>query len=81
MAIVCLGSNGPRDKTTLSAGSKTVVEAMVEHKADRRVVLSAAGVGDSWTQIGKINRADVAACLVDQIDDPANSRQAIAVTA
>ena len=50
-AIVCLGSNGLRDKTTLSTGTKTVVEAMVEHKADRLVVLSAAGVDDSWTQI------------------------------
>lgn len=137
-AIVCLGSNGLRDKTTLSAGTKTVVEAMVEHNADRLVVLSAAGVDDSWSQIPwssrllfrtmlrnlfadhhaqeelvkkspldwtivragvlkdepatgsytatntgkitKINRADVAVCLVDQLDDPANSRQAISVT-
>ena len=138
-AIVCLGSNGLRDKTTLTAGTKTVVEAMLEHEADRLVVLSAAGVDNSWTQIpwssrllfrtmlrnvfadhyaqedlvkkspldwtivraailkdepatgsytatntgkiSKINRADVAACLVDQLDDPANSRQAISVTA
>ncbi len=50
-AIVCLGSTGLRDKTTLAAGTRTVVDAMVEHRADRLVVLSAAGVDDSWKQI------------------------------
>lgn len=138
-AIVCLGSTGLRDKTTLAAGTRTVVDGMVEHRADRLVVLSAAGVDDSWKQIPwssrlvfrtmlrnlfadhhaqeaivkqspldwtivraavlkddpaagsytatntvkttKINRADVAACLVDQLDDPANNHQAISVTA
>jgi len=138
-AIVCLGSTGLRDKTTLATGTRTVVDAMVEHGADRLVVLSAAGVDDSWKQIPwssrllfrtmlrnvfadhhaqeaivkqspldwtivraavlkddpatgsytasntakiiKINRADVAACLVDQLEDAANSHQAISVTA
>ena len=138
-AIVCLGSTGLRDKATLAAGTKTVVDAMVIHGADRVVVLSAAGVDDSWKQIPwssrllfrtllrnvfadhqaqeatvkqspldwtivraavlkddpatgtysasntvkttKINRADVAACLVDQLDDPTNSKQTISVTA
>ena len=138
-AIVCLGSTGLRDKTTLAAGTRIVVDAMVEHGVDRLVVLSAAGVDDSWKQIPwssrllfrtmlrnvfadhhaqeaivkqspldwtivraavlkddpatgsytatntakttKINRADVAACLVDQLDDPAKNRQAISVTA
>lgn len=138
-AIVCLGSTGLRDKTTLSAGTKTVVDAMIEHEADRLVVLSAAGVDESWKQIPwssrllfrtmlrnvfadhhaqeaivkqspldwtiiraavlkddpatgsynatntgkitKINRADVATCLVDQLDNPTNSRHAISVTA
>ncbi len=137
--IVCLGSTGLGDKTTLTAGTKNVVDAMVEHGAKRLVVLSAAGVDDSWRQIPwssrllfrtmlrnvfadhhaqeklvkqssldwtivraavlkdepatgsyiasntakstKINRADVAACLVDQLDDPTYSRQAISVTA
>ncbi len=137
--IVCLGSTGLGDKTTLTAGTKNVVDAMVEHGAKRLVVLSAAGVDDSWRQIpwssrllfrtmlrnvfadhhaqeklvkqspldwtivraavlkdepaagsyiasntaksSKINRADVAACLVDQLDDPTYSRQAISVTA
>ncbi len=137
--IVCLGSTGLGDKTTASAGTKNVVDAMVEHGAKRLVVLSAAGVDDSWKQIPwssrllfrtmlrnvfadhhaqeklvkqssldwtivraavlkdepatgtyiasntakstKINRADVAACLVDQLDDPTYSRQAISVTA
>ncbi len=138
-AIVCLGSTGLGDKTTLAAGTKTVVDAMIEHDADRLVVLSAAGVAESWQQIPwssrllfrtmlrnvfadheaqeaiieqspldwtivraavlkddpatgsynatntgkiiKINRADVATCLVDQLDGAANSRQAISVTA
>jgi len=138
-AIVCLGSAGLRDKSTLSAGTKSVVDAMVEHEVDRLVVLSAAGVDESWKQIPrssrllfrtllrnvfadhhaqeaivnrspldwtivraavlkddpatgsydatnsgkitKINRADVASCLVDQVDEASHSRQAISVTA
>ena len=138
-AIVCLGSTGLSDKATLAAGTKTVIDAMVIHGADRVVVMSAAGVGDSWKQIPwssrllfrtllrnvfadhqaqeatvkqspldwtivraavlkddpatgtysasntvkttKINRADVAVCLVDQLDDPTNSKQTISVTA
>lgn len=137
--IVCLGSAGLRDKTTLAAGTKTVVDAMVTHRVDRVVVMSAAGVGDSWKQIPwssrlmfrtllrnifadhqvqeaivkqspldwtivraavlkdgpgtgtyiasntakitKIDRADAAVCLVDQLDDPMNSKQTISVTA
>ena len=50
-AIVCLGSTGLRDKAILAAGTKTVIDAMVIHGADRVVVMSAAGVGDSWKQI------------------------------
>jgi len=46
-AIVCLGSTGLRDKATLAVGTKTVIDAMVIHGADRVVVMSAAGVGDS----------------------------------
>ncbi len=138
-AIVCLGSTGLRDKTTLSVGTGAVIDAMVAHEADRLVVLSAAGVDASWKQIpwssrllfktmlsnvfadhqaqealvkqssldwtivraavlkdepatgtylasnaaktNKINRGDVAGCLVDQLDDPTYSRQAISVTA
>ncbi len=137
-AIVCLGSTGLRDKTTLATGTRNVVDAMAEHGVDRLVVLSAAGVDDSWKQIPwssrvafrtflrnvfadhhaqeaivkqsaadwtivraavltdgsaigtylasnsakttKIDRADVAASLVDQLDDAANSRQTISVT-
>ncbi|MEM9134225.1 MAG: SDR family oxidoreductase [Actinomycetota bacterium] len=137
-AIVCLGSTGLRDTSTLSTGTKAVVDAMVEHDAERLVVMSAAGVGESWQQIPlsskvlfrtmlrrvfadheaqeavvrqspldwtivrpavlkddpgtgsyvatnsgsitKITRADVAACLVDQLDKPDFSRQSISVT-
>ena len=137
-AIVCLGSAGLRDKTTLSAGTKTVVDAMVDHDVNRLVVMSAAGVGDSWKQIPwssrllfrtmlrniladhraqeavvtqsplewtivraavlkddpatghctptntgritRINRADVAAFLVDQLSDTTYRRQPISVT-
>ncbi len=137
-AIVCLGSTGLRDKTTLSAGTKSVIDALVAHDIERLVVMSAAGVGDSWQQIPRtsrllfrtmlrnvfndhqtqeaiveqspldwtivraavlkddpatghytatntgpitrINRADTAAALVDQLDDPSYSRSSISVT-
>ncbi len=138
-AIVCLGSTGLRDATTLATGTKAVVDGMEEHGVGRLVVLSAAGVGDSWQQVpwssrlmfrtmlrkvfadheaqeavvrasgldwtivraavlkddpatgaytltssgktNKINRADVAQCLVDQLDDPTYRHQAVSVTA
>lgn len=137
-AIVCLGSTALRDKTTLSAGTKSVIDALVAHDIERLVVMSAAGVGDSWQQIPRtsrllfrtmlrnvfndhqtqeaiveqspldwtivraavlkddpatghytatntgpitrINRADTAAALVDQLDDPSYSRSSISVT-
>ena len=50
-AIVCLGSAGLRDSTTLAAGTANVVAAVDSHGVGRLVVLSAAGVGDSWAQI------------------------------
>ena len=55
-AIVALGSNGLRDKTTLSTGTKTVVDGMTLHGVERLVVLSAAGVGDSWGQVSLLAR-------------------------
>ena len=137
-AIVCLGSTSLRDKTTLSAGTRAVVDARGADDVERMVVMSAAGVGDSWKQIPwtsrllfrtmlrnlfadhgaqeaiveqsplnwtivragvlkddpgtgqytatntgpitRINRADVAAFLVEQLDDATYSRQAISVT-
>lgn len=50
-AIVTLGSNGLRDKTTLAAGTRAVVDGMTLHAVGRLVVLSAAGVGESWGQV------------------------------
>ncbi len=50
VAIVALGSNGLRDRTTLSAGTRNVVNGMMKHGVGRLVVLSAAGVGESWKQ-------------------------------
>ena len=49
-AIVALGSNGLKDKTTLTAGTRNVIGGMAQHDVGRLVVLSAAGVGESWQQ-------------------------------
>ncbi len=50
-AVVALGSNGLRDKATLAAGTRNVVDGMTRHGVERLVVLSAAGAGESWRQI------------------------------
>ena len=55
-AIIALGSNGLRDKTTLATGTKCVVDGMILHAVERLVVLSAAGVGDSWSQVSLLAR-------------------------
>ena len=49
--IVALGSNGLRDKATLTTGTRNVVDGMTRHHVGRLVVVSAAGVGESWGQI------------------------------
>ena len=55
-AIVALGSNGLRDRTTLTNGTRTIVDGMTRHAVDRLVVLSAAGVGQSWGQVSLLAR-------------------------
>ena len=55
-AIICLGSTGLRDKTTLAVGTAAVIDATVAHEVQRLVVMSAAGVGDSWRQIPRSSR-------------------------
>ena len=50
-AIVALGSNGLRDKATLAAGTRNVVDGKTRHRVERLVVLSAAGAGESRRQI------------------------------
>ena len=46
--VIAPGSNGLRDKTTLSVGTGNIVAGMVRHNIDHQVVLSVAGVGESW---------------------------------
>lgn len=48
--IVVLGSNGLGDKTTLTTGTRNVVDSMARYNVRRIVVLSAAGVAESWRQ-------------------------------
>ena len=50
-AVIALGSNGLRDKTTLTSGTRNVVKGLTGHGVRRLVVLSAAGVGESWKQV------------------------------
>lgn len=55
-AIVCLGSTGLSDKTTLTLGTKSIIDGMVHQSGKRLIVLSAAGVAESWGQIGWLSR-------------------------
>ncbi|MCB0065135.1 MAG: NAD(P)H-binding protein, partial [Caldilineaceae bacterium] len=56
VAIVCLGSINLRDKTTLTAGTKNVINGMLRHDVQRLVILSAAGVNESWAQTPWLSR-------------------------
>ncbi|MXX19593.1 MAG: SDR family oxidoreductase [Dehalococcoidia bacterium] len=55
-AIVALGPNGLRDRTTLTTGTRNVVDGMKRHGVTRLVVLSAAGAGESWGQVPLLSR-------------------------
>ncbi len=55
-AIVALGANSLRDQTTLASGTRNVVNAMAENGGGRLVVLSSAGVGESWGQVTLLAR-------------------------
>lgn len=54
--IVALGSKSLRDRTTLAIGTRNVVDGMTRHGVERLVVLSAAGVGESWGQVPLLAR-------------------------
>ena len=54
--IVALGSAGLRDGTTLATGTRHVMHGMTRHAVERVVVLSAAGVGESWNQVSLLAR-------------------------
>ena len=49
--IVCLGPINLKDQVTLTKGAENIVSAMQQHKVDRVIFISAAGVGESWKQI------------------------------
>jgi len=49
--VVCIGSTSLKDRTTLSEGTKNIVDAMLQHEVERIVAISTAGVGESWRQI------------------------------
>ena len=49
--IVALGSKNLRDRTTLTTGTRNVLDGMTRHAVERLVVLSAAGVGESRGQV------------------------------
>ena len=55
-AIVVLGSTGLRDRSTLSVGTKHVVDALSQVNGARLIVLSAAGVGESWSQVPMLSK-------------------------
>ena len=54
--IVALGSKNLRDRTTLATGTRNVVDGMTRHAVERLVVLSAAGVRESWGQVPLLAR-------------------------
>ena len=56
VGTVALGSNGLRDRTTLTTGTRTIVDGMTRHAVERLVILSAAGVGESWRQVPLLAR-------------------------
>lgn len=75
-AIVCLGSSNLRDKTTLTVGTKNVVDGMIRYNVERLIIVSAAGVEESWAQISWFARLLFKTLLRNVFSDH-NSQEAI----
>ena len=67
--IICLGSNGLGDTSTLTTGTRHVIAGMVKHQVKRLIVISAAGVGESWQQIGWLSRILFKTLLKNVLND------------
>ena len=76
-AIVALGSNGLGDKTTLTAGTKNVIEGMDRHNTRRIVVLSAVGVRESSRQNSLLTRIVANTMLRNIFADHAAQEEAV----
>ena len=76
-AIVALGSNGLGDKTTLTAGTKNVIEGMDRHNTQRIVVLSAVGVRESSRQNSLLTRIIANTMLRNIFADHAAQEEAV----
>ena len=76
-AIVALGSNGLGDKTTLTAGTKNVIEGMDRHNTQRIVVLSAVGVRESSRQNSLLTRIVANTMLRNIFADHAAQEEAV----
>ena len=74
--IVCLGSTGLRDKSTLATGTATIVRSAV--LTDRPATGAVTATTTGATK--RISRADLAGFLVDQLGDDSHTRRAVSVT-
>jgi putative NADH-flavin reductase len=78
--IVCLGSVGLKDTTTLTTGTKHVLNGMQEQGVSRLVALSAAGVGDSWSKIPLLSKILFKTLLKNIFADHVTQEEAILQT-
>lgn len=69
-AVMCaLGSSDLKKTTVRSTGTANIIQAMKRHSAQRLLVVSAMGTGDSWDTLSPVNKFFYATLLKSSRED------------
>lgn len=77
-AIVCaLGSRDLKKTTIRTEGTRSIINAMIKHHVRRLIVVSAMGIGESWTSLSLVNKAFFAILLKSAREDHETQEAAV----